>query len=183
MGRKIYTRQGDGGTTRRLDDREVRKCDIRVEAMGTIDELSAHVGLCLAAAEPTGKIRQALAGVQQGLFAVGATLAAGGTDAHSQVTLDPNCVAAIERAIDAATDGLPALEQFIAPGGCELSARLHVARTVCRRAERRVVAVVDGGADVPPLVLQYLNRLSDWLFTLARLANKLSGQADAPLEA
>lgn len=183
MNGKIYTRQGDGGSTRRADGQEVRKCDSCVEAMGAIDELSAFIGSCLAATDGCAAIERPLAPTQQRLFEVGAILAAGGTDKQGGVALAPDCVAALERAIDDATGQLPALEQFIAPGGSELAARLHVARTVCRRAERRVVAAADGGANVPPTVLEFLNRLSDLLFTLARLANKLAGRPDAPLEA
>jgi len=181
MDGKIYTRAGDDGSTRRRDGREVRKHDSLLAAIGTLDELSSSVGLCLAAADEGGQISGALVTVQQKLFVVCSAISAGGEDARDEVALDSDCVTDLERAIDAAGEQLPALKCFIAPGGCELAARLHVARTICRRAERRVVAAADDGANVPPLALQYLNRLSDWLFTLARLANKLAGRADTPL--
>ena len=182
MDEKIYTRHGDAGSTRRRDGREVRKHDGLLAAIGTLDELSSSIGLCLAAAGDGEQIAATLATVQQELFAACAMIGAGGAGSPGDVALGPASVDGLERAIDAASKQLPKLTGFIVPGGCELAARLHVARTVCRRAERRVVAAADEGAAVPPVVLQYLNRLSDWLFTLARLANKLAGLADTPLE-
>jgi len=183
MNAKIYTRDGDGGSTRRLDGRVVRKSDTLVEAVGDIDELSSVIGLCLAEVKAGEEIRQALIDVQNRLFQVGLALAACGTEKPGNVGLDDKCVADLERAIDAAAEKLPPLQHFIAPRGTELAARLHVARSVSRRAERRVVAAADNGINVPPVVMQYLNRLSDFLFTLARLANKLAGQSDTPMYA
>lgn len=182
MSDKIYTRQGDDGATGRPGGQRVRKCDDHIDAVGTVDELSSVIGLCLAGAGQGWPIAAALATIQQRLFAVSSVLAVVGTDAES-MALPADCAADLERAIDAAAEQLPSLDHFIAPGGCELAARLHVARTVCRRTERRVVALADSGQMVPPLVLQYLNRLSDWLFMLARMANKLAGQSDTPLGA
>jgi len=173
---KIYTGSGDDGDTTRADGRRVRKSDSQIEAVGAIDELNAHIGLCVRAAGDDAAVRGAIERVQAELFVAGATLAR--VEAGQGATLDDSHVARIEQRIDAATQSLDELTHFILPGGCELACRLHVARTVCRRAERTVVAVTDAGAGTPPIVLRYLNRLSDLLCTLARLANHNAGSGD-----
>ena len=170
----LYTRSGDDGFTVRGDGQRVSKADAVVEAVGAVDELSAALGACLAEAERcgAGAIAGDLNEAQRQLFAVGAVLAgapaAGG---------DPGAaVGAMERRIDEVEGALPRLRAFILPGGCELACRLHGARTVCRRAERRVAAV----GSAAPAAMQYLNRLSDLLFVLARLANRCAGVAERP---
>jgi cob(I)alamin adenosyltransferase len=180
---KIYTKTGDDGTTGLLGGQRVRKCDARIDCFGAIDELNAMLGWCGVAARQAGveALAAQLAEVQADLFTLGSHLAvAEGSGADRNLPpLDDATVSRLEMEIDAADGQLPQLRNFILPGGGELAARLHVARTVCRRAERRVV---EFSLDRPvvPLVLTYLNRLSDWLFTQARLANHLSGVADVP---
>lgn len=168
---KLYTRQGDRGDTSLLGGRETRKDDVRIEACGTIDELNAALGLAAARAE--GELRERLGRVQTDLFAMGAALVS--PDTHearprAAPALGEPDVERLERWIDQADEATPPLRNFILPGGTELAARLHVARTVCRRAERRIVAA----AALQPVAaetLQYANRLSDLLFAWARLAN------------
>ena len=178
MNDKIYTKTGDNGWTRSLGEQAVRKSDALMEALGTLDELNSHVGSCLAAVGHHDSIDQTLRGVQTDLLAIGSMLAAGGGAKIGAVRIEAESVDRLEAAIDAASRRVPPLTQFVTPGGVELASRLHITRTVCRRSERRIVAAGDGGADVPPVVLQYLNRLSDLLFTLARLANESAGTAE-----
>jgi len=173
---KIYTRTGDAGETGLLGGVRVRKSVLRVEAYGDIDELNACLGLagvCLGDAETVGLVRR----IQRELFALSARLAdvRAATAAASDKTAFPaEHVTGLERAIDAAEGVLPALQAFLLPGGSEAGARLHLARTVCRRAERRLVALA-AQEEVPPVFLAYLNRLSDLLFVLARSANSRAG--------
>ncbi|MFB3894328.1 MAG: ATP:cob(I)alamin adenosyltransferase [Phycisphaerae bacterium] len=213
----IYTRKGDGGFAHRPGGRQIRKTDPTFEALGTVDELNAHIGWCIHAAESiancelriakssgpdetrcapqsSGKgnsqfavrnsqldvaairrILEALLPVQDELLTIGPIMAAAGTDKDPGVSVDDTAVARMERQIDAAWDSMPELTHFVAPRGSELCCRLHIARTVCRRAERRVVALADSGVELPPAVLKHLNRLSDLLFTLARLADHAEG--------
>lgn len=184
----IYTKFGDGGQTRRIDGETIPKTDPRLEALGTVDELSCHIGLCIADAhaipERVKRINKArkqrldelagsLLGVQRHLFGIGAMLAAAGTNRQADVaavSITEDTIEQMEKWIDWAWGEMPPLEGFILPGGPELAARLHVARSVCRRAERAVLRFAEGGPDVPALPLKYLNRLSDTLFALARLA-------------
>lgn len=179
----IYTRQGDDGRADRGGERTA-KSDPFFEAIGTVDELNAQIGLCRAAVEPLGPespIGTALGAAQGELLTVGALLAvgagmvSGGRDAEARLEA---AAEGIEQRIDDGEERLRAMTSFVLPGGCEASARLHVARTVCRRAERRVVAARQAGAAVPEPVLRYLNRLGDLLFTLAREANAAAGAAE-----
>ena len=177
---KMYTKTGDDGFTDQPGGRRVRKCEPPVEAVGTVDELTSSVGWCRQAAggarhKPVAK---ALQTIQPELLAVGALLASVGTDRRPAVALDESAVVRMERQIDRATGKLPELRRLVIPGGCELACRLQVARTVCRRAERAAAAVAADSKQVPPIVLKYLNRLSDLLFVLARLANAAEGIAD-----
>jgi cob(I)alamin adenosyltransferase len=174
----IYTRHGDEGNTRGLDGRDLPKDDPRIEAVGAVDELNSHVGLCLAASEAPEPVREALTDVQRELFSLGAMLTSVGTDHPLGLDIAESAIGRMENAIDEAWKRAGKLEHFILPGGCETSARLQVARTVCRRAERRCVQFSRTcPLDAP--ALRYLNRLSDLLFALARLANALGGQAEA----
>jgi cob(I)alamin adenosyltransferase len=176
---KIYTRGGDDGETGLSDGSRVRKDDARVAAYGEVDELSATLGLVRAQAGG-GDLDRLLADVQRDLFAIGAQLAdpgatVAGRKPKAAVTAEQ--VERLERAIDAREKELPPLRAFVLPGGSPLGALLHVARTVCRRAERGVVALAAAHA-VEPVLVAYLNRLSDLLFVLARHENHVRGVAE-----
>ena len=174
---KIYTRTGDDGFTHRANGHRVRKSDALMEAIGAVDELHAHIGLCEQAASGTA-IGEAMSAVQEDLFTVGAMLAWASGGEEPKVTLGPSAVEQMEAAIDDIWAELGELKHFILPGGCELACRLHVARTVCRRAERAVVAAVERETRIPKIVFAYLNRLGDLLFALARKANRDGGIED-----
>lgn len=170
---KIYTKTGDAGDTGLFGGGRVPKSHPRVDAYGEVDELNATLGVARAAgSEP--EIDAMLVRLQQDLFAIGAILATPDLVKMRQhlekARIDDARVAELERAIDAADTELEPLRAFIVPGGTPKAAALHVSRTVCRRAERRVVDIA-AEAHIPPVVVVYLNRLSDVLFTLARLAN------------
>jgi cob(I)alamin adenosyltransferase len=177
MTERIYTRTGDTGQTGLFGGGRVSKADPRVEAYGSVDELNAALGMVLAAsgAEP---VRAQLTSLQPDLFAIGAHLAtpppAPGRRAPSIPPLPTERVIEMEQWIDGAEAELPPLRAFIMPGGCPAGAALHLARTVCRRAERRVLAFA-ADAPVDPAIVTYLNRLSDLLFVQARLANLRAG--------
>ncbi len=168
---KIYTKTGDAGETGLFGGPRVRKSDPRVEASGELDELNAALGAVRAIVEDP-EIEAQLAKVQEELFCVGAELATPhGAKARAAIPpVDPAWTARLEAAIDVWDGELPALSKFVLPGGTRSAAALHVARTVCRRAERHVVSLA-AGAEVDPVVLAYLNRLSDFLFVAARVAN------------
>ncbi len=168
---KIYTKTGDAGETGLFGGPRVRKSDVRVDAYGEVDELNAAVGAVRAVVEDP-EIDAQLARVQEELFCVGAELATP-RDAKARSALpavQASWAARLEGAMDAWEPELPRLTRFVLPGGTRTAAALHVARTVCRRAERRVVSLA-AEADVDPVVLAYLNRLSDFLFVAARVAN------------
>jgi cob(I)alamin adenosyltransferase len=177
---KIYTKTGDDGSTGLIGGSRVSKSDPRIDCYGTVDELNASLGL--AAVTIDASSRPNLLAVQNDLFVIGSHLAApdGRIPENSNwPTLDEAMITRLEMQIDTAESMLPYLRQFILPGGCETAARLHLARTICRRAER---LLVDYSLDrpVPMIVLTYLNRLSDWLFVHARLSNQLAGIPDVP---
>jgi len=176
---KIYTRTGDDGSTGLIGGTRVAKDDAAIECYGTVDELNASIGsaVVVADAEARGWLEQ----VQAELFTIGSHLAtpAGATQAASLPALDGNWLKRLEGQIDAAEAGLSPLRNFILPGGSEFAARLHVARTVCRRAERLLVATARE-REVHPLIVTYINRLSDWLFVQARRANHVQGVPDVP---
>ena len=179
---KIYTRTGDDGTTGLFGGRRVAKSDPRIECYGTVDELNATLGLAAATAGAPRELSAMLAQIQNELFVIGSHLATPQDDTRrlAQVPdLDESAIARLESQIDAADAELPPLRNFILPGGAEAAARLHLARTVCRRAERLLVAFA-GEEAIEPLVLRYLNRLSDWLFVYARWCNHRAGVADVP---
>lgn len=171
---KIYTRTGDHGQTSLFGGARVAKNDARIEAYGTVDELSSHLGVARASGIPE-EIDRVLDQVQRDLFDVGAHLASPGTSRFSGV--EAPRIVELEAAIDAMERGLAPLKNFILPGGTLPAAHLHVARTVCRRAERLVVALND---ETPATLstIAYLNRLSDYLFVAARFANARAGRAD-----
>ncbi|HSL63240.1 MAG TPA: cob(I)yrinic acid a,c-diamide adenosyltransferase [Gaiellaceae bacterium] len=165
---RIYTRTGDGGETALGDLTRVPKTHPRVEAFGAVDELNAHVGVALAGGLPAG-LRDVLVRVQNELFDLGADLARPGEEG---LRVTPGQVEALERDCDRFNEPLPELKSFVLPGGTEAAARLHVARTVCRRAEREALRVEDAS----PTALVDLNRLTDLLFILARAANAGAGE-------
>jgi len=156
-----------------------------MQAIGGLDELNAYVGLCLqrARVEVVEEVTAALGAVQSDLLAAGAMLAVAGTDLPPSAALNSESIQRVEHWINGAEAQLPKLNTFILPTGTELACRLHVARTFCRRTERTVVAAVDAGVPVPPLVTAYLNRLGDLLFSLARLANYTAGVEDETWQA
>jgi len=176
---KIYTKTGDTGLTGLIGGLRVSKADPRIDCYGTVDELNAAIGLAgVGATEP---IASALARIQNELFVIGSHLAvvAGTRHAEALPVLDNYAITRLESEIDAAEAQLPPLQQFILPAGSETTCRLHLARTICRRAERLLVSSLTE-RPLPPMVLSYINRLSDWLFVHARLANQLAGIPDVP---
>lgn len=187
---KIYTRTGDDGQTGLFLGRRVRKSDARVSAYGDVDEANATLGVVGALAELPPPIARELPRIMSDLFDVGAELATpDDDDAREKLAgrlasgIDDARIAALESLIDEAERGLAPLTTFVLPGGSEAAARLHVARTTVRRAERGVVALVDEGGRVRGEVLRYLNRLSDLLFVWARFANAHAGRPDVPWQA
>ena len=176
----IYTKTGDGGETSFFGGGRVPKDDVRVAAYGSVDELNAALGVAIAT-EPGEFEGDLLRRVQSDLLAIGGRLASPDPDkvakALDRAPVSDERVTDLESAIDRAEEELPALTQFLLPGGSLKAAQLHVARTACRRAERQVVAL-SHEAELAPQILRYLNRLSDLLFVLARLANLRAGTAD-----
>lgn len=176
---KIYTRTGDEGTTGLFGGGRVSKTHPRVEAYGDVDELNATIGLARAI-ERMPRVDEVLVPLQRDLFAIGALLATPDRDKMKRqlekASIDARRIGELERAIDEGDQELEPLKAFIVPGGTTKAAALHVARTVCRRAERRVIALAD--EEIPPIVVIYLNRLSDLLFTLARVANRRAGAGE-----
>ena len=174
---RIYTRGGDAGETSLGDGSRTSKLDCRIGAFGTVDELNAAIGVVLAGDCPP-ELAEVLTRVQNELFDVGADLSVpwGVTD---RLRVEQALVDRLEAECDRFNAGLPELRSFVLPGGTETAARLHVARTTCRRAERDALEASQQ-LEINPLVLVYLNRLSDLLFILARSANALAG-GDEPL--
>jgi cob(I)alamin adenosyltransferase len=176
---KIYTKTGDKGDTRLFDGTQVRKNDPRVEAYGNVDELNSFVGAAVSFLDD-GELRGILMDIQRDLFSVGAQLADPKQHGKKQKSkLDPARITLLEETIDRFETELSPLRQFILAGGGPTGALLHVARTVCRRAERKVVALADT-VEIDPLTIEYLNRLSDFLFVMARLVNQRNGQQEIP---
>jgi len=172
---RIYTKGGDRGETSLFDQTRVSKADVRVDAYGEVDELNACLGTSRAVLTDV-KIAAQLEAIQRDLFALGSMLADPGQRIAARVTkaaVSMRDVERLEETIDALEEELPPLTRFILPGGSLAGAQLHLARTVCRRAERRVVGL--GKDAVDPIVVRYLNRLSDLLFVMARAVNHRSG--------
>jgi len=168
---RIFTRTGDTGTTGLGDGSRVAKDNPRIEAIGAVDELNSHIGVLLAES-PSAPLAGHLIQIQHDLFDLGGELSIPGhhaiTEAH---------VSRLESVIEELNSDLPPLKEFILPGGCRAAALCHVARTVCRRAERRVVSLSAAG-QIPPLAQRYLNRLSDLLFVFCRVLNRAAGHED-----
>jgi cob(I)alamin adenosyltransferase len=175
---RIYTKTGDDGSTGLLGAGRVSKDDIRVEVYGTVDEVNAALGVARAhGLDPAGDAL--IARLQDELFVLGSALADPAPDGPFHHAITARHVAELESTIDRLEEELEPLTQFILPGGSPPAAQLHLARTVCRRAERLAVALSHTpGQDVPAVIIVYLNRLSDLLFVLARAANRRAGVAD-----
>ena len=172
---KIYTRGGDAGETSLGDGSRVSKLDSRIAAYGTVDEVNAALGAVLAGECP-GELRAVLARVQNELFDLGADLSVP-VSRGERLRVTQDQVDGLERDCDRFNADLPELRSFVLPGGSEAAALLHVARTVCRRAEREALAAA-AEHEVSPLALVYLNRLSDLLFILSRAANAADGHEE-----
>ncbi len=168
---KIYTRTGDGGETGLADGRRVAKDAARIEAIGAVDELNSCIGLLLCEDMPDD-LHTCLMAVQHDLFDLGGELSVPGHPALNQ-----QHVARLESGLDQHNAQLPALKNFVLPGGSRAASLAHVARTVCRRAERRVITLAHA-EEAPPLAGPYLNRLSDLLFVIARVLNRYAGKED-----
>lgn len=177
---KIYTKTGDDGTTGLVGGTRVKKFDARLEAYGTIDELNAAVGVIRSCDIPD-TISSVLIEIQNRLFNIGSRLASDkkGDKITEKLSITEAHIAFLEKAIDEMDKDLPKLRQFILPGGDFASAYCHVARTVCRRAERRILAFADSGT-IQPEIVKYINRLSDFLFVLARKMAAISGVHEEP---
>ena len=174
---RIYTRGGDAGETSLGDGSRASKLDPRIGAFGTVDELNSSLGLVLAGDCPE-PLRPLLERIQNELFDVGADLCVP-LQVEGRLRVEQPMIDALEASCDRFNEDLPELRSFVLPGGTEAAARLHVARTICRRGEREAL-LASQQHDVNPLVLVYLNRLSDLLFILARAANAAAGR-DEPL--
>ncbi|MEM6854363.1 MAG: cob(I)yrinic acid a,c-diamide adenosyltransferase [Planctomycetota bacterium] len=185
---KLYTKRGDAGLTDLYGGQRIGKHNLRVEAYGTADELNSVIGLVISTGGPD-ELLAPLTSIQSRLFEIGADLATphGELDEEGNETgrsssvprVGDEQVTELEQWIDAVCEPVPAMQHFVLPGGTELAARLHVARTVCRRAERLCVALATMES-IGDHVIVYLNRLSDLLFAMARRANQLEGVADVP---
>jgi len=168
---KIYTRTGDDGSTGLGDGSRTEKDSLRIEAIGTVDELNSAVGILLA--DPLSEsVQSTLTDAQHTLFDMGGELCIPGT-----TVITEDRVATLEQALDALNADLPPLKEFILPGGSPAAAACHLARAICRRCERRVHSLSKAGP-VNPVTLQYLNRLSDLLFVMARHLNRITGMPD-----
>ncbi|MDP2877380.1 MAG: cob(I)yrinic acid a,c-diamide adenosyltransferase [Holophaga sp.] len=177
---RLYTRTGDEGTTGLFGGRRVTKSHTRLEAYGTVDELNSVIGVLRLHVSEASGARERLPEIQNDLFVIGAVLATPSEQLSklgAKMTRPTWEIAAMEGDIDRLSALAPPMVNFVLPGGGPASAYAHLARTVCRRAEREAVALAAEDS-VSPLVLTYLNRLSDWLFALSRAENALSGVGD-----
>lgn len=173
---KVYTKTGDNGTTGLSGGYRVDKDALRIQAIGDTDELNAVLGICRSLSKDSA-FEFRIAAIQNGLFDLGSELSCpdGGRIRHER--LGQGDIDTLETSIDQMTEDLAPLRHFVLPGGSALAANLHLARTVCRRAERSIVAL-SKLESVREIAIAYLNRLSDWLFVAARTANKLEGVED-----
>src|SRR6186997_1256442 len=181
MSMKIYTKTGDKGKTSLIGGTKVYKSDQRIESYGTVDELNSFVGLCLDHLK-SHNISNVLAEIQDRLFTIGSALAC---DPEKETKLKipdlhESDVELLEKEIDKMNETLPVMKSFILPGGNVIVSTLHIARTVCRRAERCCVRMQKKEIEVEPLIIKYLNRLSDYLFVLARHASHQLGAEEIP---
>lgn len=178
MKSNVYTRTGDGGTTSLVSGKRVSKTDLRLEAYGTIDEANSWIGVLHSSdALPEG-VRELLEEAMSLMFNIGAALATDPESAWQPEPFPEEAVARLEAAIDSLDANIPRHNRFVLPGGHPDAARANVARTVVRRAERRIIAMQEAAIAVDPVLLRYVNRLSDWLFVLARAINHYSGHQE-----
>lgn len=176
MKSQLYTRTGDLGTTSLVGGERIAKNSARLEAYGTIDELSSHLGIIAADPDCDNEVKGQIQSLQNELFNIGAYLAtavAGGKQPRCE-SLDDTRMHELESWIDALDEQTPKIRAFVLPGGLKLSAEIHVARTVCRRAERRIIDLTQSEY-VDPRVTAYINRMSDYLFIAARYMNFIKG--------
>lgn len=181
MSTKIYTKTGDTGRTSLIGGTKVSKSHLRIEAYGTIDELNSHVGLCCDLLSDPGS-KQMLKEIQDRLFTIGSALACDpGKETKMKIPdLQESDITGLEEEIDKMTDQLPLMKSFILPGGHPTISHIHIARCVCRRAERCCVRLAEENQEVAPVIVKYLNRLSDYLFVLARYAGQLLHAPEIP---
>jgi len=181
MAIKIYTKTGDKGSTTLIGGTKVPKSHLRIEAYGTIDELNSHIGLCRDLLNDEAS-RKMLLEVQDRLFTIGSSLACDPIKEPKMRIPDLKSadVALLENEIDRMNDQLPPMKSFILPGGHPTLSKIHITRCVCRRAERCCVRLELESLEVEPIILQYLNRLSDYLFILSRYAGKLLDTPEIP---
>ncbi len=179
---KIYTKTGDDGTTGLVGGSRVKKYDLRLESYGTVDELNATIGM-LRSMDTGDEIRELLVFIQNKLFNIGSRLASDekGDSFTANLAIKKDDVVVLEKAIDRFEQELPELKQFILPGGNMLVAQCHIARTVCRRAERRIVEFSENQT-VDQELIKFMNRLSDFLFVLARFVGIKKGVSETPWE-
>lgn len=175
---KVYTRTGDTGMTDLVGGVRIKKCDVRLEAYGTVDELSSHLGLMVSMMDDC-EDRQLLLRIQNDLFNVGTHLATdqSQTPLYDSAKLPEGEVERLEKAIDRINDELPGFQGFVLPGGTQAAAQCHVCRTVCRRAERRIDELMEEAA-VGAEIIKFINRLSDYLFVLAKKINFNTGHSE-----
>lgn len=181
MSFKIYTKTGDKGTTALIGGARVSKSHVRIESYGTVDELNSYLGMINDTAQ-NAEVSEMLREIQDRLFTIGSVLA---TNPDKEVKMKlPDVhdtdVTRLEQQIDKMNESLPEMRSFILPGGNLASSTAHVARCVCRRAERICVGMQEAGEYVPDLIIKYLNRLSDFLFVLARHIAHINGAEDLP---
>ena len=178
---KIYTKTGDDGTTSLIGGTKVPKSHLRIEAYGTIDELNSYVGLCRDLLDDENS-RATLQEIQDRLFTIGSALACDPQKETKMKIPDllESDIVFLEKEIDRMNETLPEMKSFILPGGHPASSQLHVARCICRRAERCCVRLDQDGMDTEPVIRKYLNRLSDHLFVLARYTAHINGAIETP---
>ncbi|MDE6333584.1 MAG: cob(I)yrinic acid a,c-diamide adenosyltransferase [Muribaculaceae bacterium] len=179
MKSRLYTRTGDDGTTSLVGGTRAPKDSLRLDAYGTVDELNSWLGLIAASSILDDNRRTEIQQIQNTLFDIGAALATEPESEWQPQPLPASTIDAIEQAIDTVDGTLPPLRRFILPGGHPDAARTNIARTVARRAERRIIALART-AEIDPAIIRYINRLSDYLFALARLINHNSGTDEIP---
>ena len=173
---KIYTKRGDKGETSLVSGRKISKADLLIESYGTVDELNTHVGMLIAQLDD-GSVISSLSSIQHTLVDIGSVLAKDGISTPDYPEVKMSDVDDLEKEIDRMDESLEPLRQFILPGGSKAIAQAHICRTVCRRAERRVVSVAD--EDYTQEIM-YLNRLSDYFFVLSRYLHKLQNVPEYP---
>lgn len=177
---KVYTKTGDTGETSLFGGKRVKKYDLRIESYGTVDELNSYIGV-IRDQNKLDQIEAILVRIQNCLFTVGSELAADPDKKNLEIPiLSEADVVLLENEIDSMTEQLEPMRFFILPGGELVASHCHVARTICRRAERRVIELQDAEQNVDIRIVQYLNRLSDYLFTLSRFFTKKNGGVETP---